>query len=259
MKVLVAMMSHETNTFSPVPTPLERFGNGRQPAENAAAYEQTKGKASTMSGLLDVAEQRGAQIITPIVAGAPPSGPVHDDAYRYISDRICEAASGCDALLLDLHGAMVTQSCADGEGELLLRLRQLFPDIPIAVGLDMHANLYPAMVENSTVIAGYVTYPHVDMYTTGVRAATVLFDFLEGKTRPNLAWGNAPMLPHVMRQGTDDFPNRELQLRVQELENSEALAVSLFTGFPHADIHNAGLRVVVVTDNDMGKAQSMRD
>ena len=259
MKVLVAMMSHETNTFSPVPTPLERFGNGHPPAENKDAYRQIKGKASTMSGLLDVAEKRSAEIITPIAAGAPPSGPVHSDAYRYISDKICEAASGCDALLLDLHGAMVTQSCADGEGELLLRLRQLFPDIPIAVGLDMHANLYPAMVENSTVIAGYVTYPHVDMYTTGVRAATVLFDFLEGKTRPTMAWGNAPMLPHVMRQGTDDFPNRELQLRVQELENSEALAVSLFTGFPHADIHNAGLSVVVVTDNDMGKAQSIRD
>ncbi len=259
MKVLVAMMSHETNTFSPVPTPLERFGNGRSPAENEAAYKQTKGKSSTMSGLLDVAEKCGAEIIAPIAAGAPPSGPVHDDAYRYISDRICEAASGCDALLLDLHGAMVTQSVEDGEGELLDRLRQLYPDIPIAVGLDMHANLYPRMVENSTVITGYVTYPHIDTYETGIRAATVLFDYLEGKTAPTMAWGNAPMLPHVMRQGTDDFPNRELQLRVQDLERSEALAVSLLTGFPHADILNAGLSVVVVTDNDMDKAQSIRD
>ncbi|MEM2961130.1 MAG: M81 family metallopeptidase, partial [Candidatus Bathyarchaeia archaeon] len=26
MRFIIAMMKHETNTFSPVPTPLERFG-----------------------------------------------------------------------------------------------------------------------------------------------------------------------------------------------------------------------------------------
>ncbi len=259
MKVLVAMMSHETNTFSPVPTPLERFGNGRPPAEDDAAYRQLKGKAATMSGLLDVADARGAQIITPIAAGAPPSGPVNSEAYRYMTDRICNAAGGCDALLLDLHGAMVTEDCEDGEGELLSRLRALYPDIPIAVGLDMHANLYPAMVDHSTVITGYQTYPHIDTYETGVRAATVLFDYLEGKVKPTMSWGNVPMLPHVMRQGTDDHPNRELQARARELEGTEALTVSLFTGFPHADITNVGLSVVVVTDDDREKADAIRD
>ena len=75
-----------------------------------------------------------------------------------------------------------------------------------------------------------------------------------------MSWGNAPMLPHVMRQGTDDFPNKELQARAIELEqNGEALAVSLFTGFPHADIHHAGLSVVVTTDNDIDKANAIRD
>ncbi|MBL4680433.1 MAG: M81 family metallopeptidase [Pseudomonadales bacterium] len=31
MKILIAMMSHETNTFSPVHTELERFATGRIP------------------------------------------------------------------------------------------------------------------------------------------------------------------------------------------------------------------------------------
>lgn len=259
IKVLVAMMSHETNTFSPVPTLLERFGNGRAPAEGKSAYRQLKGKSATMSGLLDVADEHGAEIVTPIAAGSPPSGPVDDDAYEYIVGKICESAAGCDALLLDLHGAMVTQSHEDGEGYLLAKLRELYPDIPIAVGLDMHANLYPGMVENATVITGYQTYPHIDNHATGVRAATVLFDHLDGKVSPTMAWGNAPMLPHVMRQGTDDFPNKELQQRVIELEATQALTVSLFTGFPHADITNAGLSVVVVTDNDMQKASAIKD
>ncbi len=259
MKVLVAMMSHETNTFSPVPTLLERFGNGKSPAEFDEAYHHLKGKSATMSGMLDVADEYGAEIVTPIAAGAPPSGPVNQEAFEYMANIICDSAEGCDALLLDLHGAMVTESCEDGEGELLSRLRKRYPDIPIAVGLDMHANLYPGMVENSTIITGYQTYPHIDIYETGVRAARLLFKSLDGKVKPTMAWGNVPMLPHVMRQGTDDLPNKELQRKVKELEATEVLAVSLFTGFPHADIYNAGLSVVVVTDNDPQKAIDVRD
>jgi microcystin degradation protein MlrC len=259
VKVLVAMMSHETNTFSPVPTLLERFGNGKSPPEFDEAYDRLKGKSATMSGMLDVADEYGAEIVTPIAAGAPPSGPVDQKAYEYMANIICEAAEGCDALLLDLHGAMVTELFEDGEGELLARLRERYPDIPIAVGLDMHANLYPRMVDNSTVIAGYQTYPHIDNYETGARAARVLFDSLTGKVKPTMAWGNVPMLPHVMRQGTDDYPNKALQNKAMEFEASEALTVSLFTGFPHADIYNAGLSVVVVTDNDLQKAKSIRD
>lgn len=259
MKVLIAMMSHETNTFSPVPTPLTRFGSGEPPPEGRAALAAAVGRSSTMAGMLSVARETGAAIVTPIAAGAPPSGPVDDDAYRYMTDVICDAIDDCDALLLDLHGAMVTRSLEDGEGELLVRIRRAHPDIPIGVGLDMHANLYPAMVHNATVITGYQTYPHVDMFETGVRAARILFDSLSGKVQPTMVWGNCPMLPHVMRQGTDDFPNRELQKRAKEMEQRDALAVSLFTGFPHADIYNAGLSVVVVTDNDVDKAEALRD
>lgn len=260
MKILLAQMSHETNTFSPVPTPLVRFGNGDlPPPEGADALSFARRGRSTMSGMLHVAENAGMEIITPIAAGAPPSGPVHSDAYQYICQLICDAAANCDALMLDLHGAMVTEDYEDGEGMLLSRLRRLYPDIPIAVGLDMHANLYPEMVQNSTVITGYQTYPHIDGFETGERAAKVLLDYLAGKTNPVMTWGNCPMLPHVMCQGTDDFPNKELQQRVMDMEGSEALTVSLFTGFPHADITNAGLSVVVATDNDKTKAESLRD
>ena len=69
-----------------------------------------------------------------------------------------------------------------------------------------------------------------------------------------MRWGQAPMLPHVMRQGTDDSPNKELQARAIDMEASGALGVSVFTGFPHADIHDAGLSVVVVTDDDAALA-----
>ena len=243
MKVLLAMMSHKTNTFSPVPTDIKRFGEGSQPLEGEAAFNMIRGTGTTMAGLLDVAEQAGATVKTSIAAGARPSGPVSEEAYQYITDTICADAKGCDAILLELHGAMVTQSIGDGEGALLKRLRAEYPGIPIAVGLDMHTNPYPAMVENATFIAGFHTYPHIDMYETGLRSGKVLFDALVGDVTPVMVSGSARMRLHVMRQGTDDFPNKQLQARCIELEQDGALLVSLFTEFPHADIYNAGLSV----------------
>ncbi len=105
-----------------------------------------------------------------------------DAAFEDIAGRIAtRSRAGCDAVLLDLHGAMVTRAHDDGEGELLRRIRAIAPEVPIGVALDMHTNLYPAMGEHATVIAGYQTYPHVDMYETGVRAGRPVFALLAGQ------------------------------------------------------------------------------
>jgi microcystin degradation protein MlrC len=253
-------MKHETNTFSPVPTPLARFARGRaSPPEGREAYESVQGVATGMAAFVALAEAAGAEVVTPIAASAAPSSPVEDGAYEYMCGKIVDAvAQGCDAILLDLHGAMVTQSLEDGEGELLRRIRAVAPDVPIGVALDMHTNLYPAIVDNCTVIGGYQTYPHIDNYETAMRAGKPIFDMLAGKARPTMAWGNRPMLPHVMCQGTDDFPNKEIQARTKEMEASGALVATFFTGFPHADIFNAGSSAVVVTDNDTASPSSTR-
>ncbi|HEV7997443.1 MAG TPA: M81 family metallopeptidase [Stellaceae bacterium] len=261
MRLLIAMMKHETNTFSPVPTPLARFGHGPGPLYGEAAVGAYRGTGTGLGAYLDLAAREGAEIVLPVAAGAAPSGPVEDAAYATITERICEAAAegGFDGILLDLHGAMVTQSLEDGEGQLLKRLRAIDPVTPIAVALDMHANLYDEIVANATVVAGYRTYPHIDTYQTAKLAGEILVRTIRGEARPVMAWGNRPTLPHVMRQGTDDHPNRELQHRCAAMSAEGALCASLFTGFPHADIANAGLSAVVLTDGDRGLAERLRD
>ena len=261
MRLLIAMMKHETNTFSPVPTPLARFGHGPGPLYGEAAVRAYRGTGSGLGAYLDLAERERAEIVLPIAAGAPPSRPVEDAAYEHMAGVICEAVSkgGYDGIMLDLHGAMVTESLEDGEGELLRRIRAVDPATPVAVALDMHANLYDAIVDNATVVTGYRTYPHIDTYDTAKRAGEILLAAMRGAIRPVMAWGNVPMLPHVMRQGSDDHPNQELQARCAAMTTEGALAATLFTGFPHADISNAGLSAVVVTDGDRGLAERLRD
>ena len=261
MKLVIAQMKHETNTFSPVPTPLTRFATGTAlPLEGAAAVAAYRGTGSAIAAFIELAEAAGADYQVAIAANAWPSGPVHDAAFEHIAGRICDAvAAGCDGVLLDLHGAMVTQSHEDGEGELLRRIRAIHPTVPIGVALDMHTNLYEAMVDASTVIAGYQTYPHIDMFETGQRAGRALLALLANRAQPAMAWGRKPMLPHVMRQGSDDSPNQELQARCREMEAQGALCASVFVGFPNADIEFAGLSAVVVCNGDADQAQRWCD
>jgi microcystin degradation protein MlrC len=257
VRLVIAQIKHETNTFSPVPTPLARFAHGlNTPYEGDEVRDAFKGTGTALGAFLDLAERFGAETVLPVAGNAAPSGPVERSAYEYMAGRVVEAtAQGCDAILLDLHGAMVVDGFDDGEGELLRRLRQVAPTIPIGVALDMHTNLSPAMAEYATVLAGYQTYPHVDMYDTGLRAGRPILARLAGKAGATMAFGTRPMLPHVMRQSSLDSPNKEIQERARQMERSGTLAATFFVGFPHADIPIAGASAVVVTDNDYARAR----
>ncbi|OYU65262.1 MAG: hypothetical protein CFE45_44310, partial [Burkholderiales bacterium PBB5] len=57
MKLVIAQMKHETNTFSPVPTDLARFATGTaEPPEGAAAVAAYKGTGSALGAFIELAE-----------------------------------------------------------------------------------------------------------------------------------------------------------------------------------------------------------
>ncbi len=258
-RFVIAMMKHETNTFSPVPTPPKRFG-AHGPAFGAAARMEFQGTNTPLAAFLDLANKADAEIVTPVAADALPSGPVSAEAYEVITDAILKSIeAGCDACFLDLHGAMVTETNDDGEGFLLERIRQAAPGLPIAVALDLHTNLTARMVENCTAMVGYKTYPHVDMYEAGERAGKILIRALDGECDPVMAWDNRPLMPHTLCMGTDSGPMAELVERCRKEEAGGLPAATVFGGFPIADIENAGLSCVVVSDGDRAMAEKLRD
>lgn len=263
MRLLLAEMMHETNTFSPIPTPLEAFsmGTGRAgpvfgTADTLARFEGTN---TSLGGLIQVAREANAEITIPIAGGGAPSGRVADAAFETFADTITEAvAKGCDAVFLALHGAMATASHDDGEGELLRRIRAVAPDMPIAVALDFHTNMSPEMVDHATVIAGYCTYPHIDMAATGLRAGRTLIRALAGEVTPVMRMAKLPMLTHTLKQGHDVPPLQEIMERVVAAEaQGELLLCSVFGGFPMADIPHVGFTVIAVADGDAAKADRL--
>ena len=258
MRFLIAMMKHETNTFSPIPTDLQRF-RAWGLFEGEAVPRAYRGTNHPLAAFLDIAAEVGAEVVTPVAAEAMPSGPVWRQAYDYLTGRILDAlAKGpFDAALLDLHGAMVAQGEPDGEGGLLERMRQIAPDLPIAVTFDMHGNMSERIVANATVINGYKSYPHTDMYATGLHVGRVLMRALKGEAKPEMAWGSLPLLAQTLRMGTADEPMKTMQEMCRALEREPGiLAASVFGGFPMADIAIAGLSAVVVADGSREQAQA---
>src|SRR5260370_14659828 len=117
---------------------------------------------------------------------------------------ICEAAArgGFDGIMFDLHGAMFTEGLEEGEGQFLKRLRAIDPKTPIAVSLDMHANLYDDIIANATVVTGYRTYPHIDAYETGRLAGEILLRAIRGEVPPVTASGHDPLPARVQWAST---------------------------------------------------------
>ncbi len=84
-----------------------------------------------------------------------------------------------DGVYLDLHGAAVSVSFPDAEGELLRRIRNILGSVPLTISLDPHANLTREMVEACDAISPFRTYPHVDMKDAGGRAMHLLLRRIE--------------------------------------------------------------------------------
>lgn len=251
MKILIARLNHETNTFSPVPTPLEAFA----PTYGGAAYRANLGMRTAMAAFIDLAEALGAAIVTPVSAIANPSGPVQAQAYDALTERIVAAAPGCDAILLDLHGAMVAENSSDGEGDLLARVRAAAPGVPVGVALDLHGNITQAIVDNADVVVGFKTYPHIDMYETGQHAGRLLLAMLQGEQRYSVCWRQLPLMSHTLSSTT---LHGAMQRAVQAARSAEEVglpAVSIFAGFSLADIPAPCVSIVsTAIDSPQGRA-----
>lgn len=256
MKIVIAAMAHETNSFSPIRTDLasffQRFDAARVPPDEMirgeAALRATADTNTAFAGMVRAARHAEARIEVPLLANAIPSGPADNGAF----ERMCEAIvsgvrEGCDAVMLALHGAMVAEGCDDPESELASRIRSVLPGVPVAVALDFHANIGRRLIDNVDVLTGYRTYPHVDMAETGERAARTLLAMLRGECAPVIAFEWLPMMPHTAQCSPSREPMKSIMDRAIAAEaGGEVLNASVFGGFPHSDAPETGLSVVVV-------------
>ena len=262
MRIAVGCIGHETNTFSPVATTIDNFKKGSYHRGDAiiAAFRGTR---TITGGFLDVAEQLNLQPVPLLWTFATPSGMVADTAYQTLKSEflaLLQNAGELDGILLDLHGAMVTDELEDVEGDLIQAVREVVGETWIVTTLDLHANITAKMADFSDVIIGFDTYPHIDCYERGFEAGQLLFGMNAGKIRPTMAYRQLPLLTAPPAQCTMKVPMTDVVAALHALETeSGVVTATLSMGFPFADITDAGVSILVTTNGNMALAEAYAD
>lgn len=244
MNILVAGFQHETNTFAPTMASYDSFVRGED-FPGLVRGEAVLGLLNVnlpAAGFINFVRERGHEVTPVIWAGAGASAHVTTDAYERIAGEIVEAAKTqhCDAIYLDLHGAMVAQHLDDGEGELLSRLRAVVePGMKIVVSLDSHANVTQQILSLADGVVAYRTYPHIDMADTGRRAGELLLALMASGRPAHLVARRVPFLIPVNSMSTMMQPARGVYDLLEELE-PRVLSLSFAPGFPAADFAGCG-------------------
>src|SRR6516225_5276876 len=254
---------HETNTFSRVQTDMAMFRQRDFHMENEIPVA-FRGTRSACGATFEAADRFGWTLVHPVSANPNPSGTVTDNAFETVTGMILDAVDAkgpSNGALLHLHGAMVSDSHEDAEGEFLTRLRRrLGPDVPVVVTLDLHANVTQRMADNASALIAYRTYPHIDQYERAWQGAELLERAMKGEIRPTTVIARRPMLYGLDHGRTQRGPMAELIARGEAIENrGEALVVSICAGFSRANIHDVGPSVTVTVNGNMPRGQAIAE
>lgn len=255
MKLFIAGLDTETNTFSPMQTGLEAF------QENLIAYGDATSRpltccSSQMLVWRNAAEEEAWDVVESLCAVAEPGGKTTRAVYESFRATILhdlKAALPVDAVMLALHGACVADGYDDVEGDLIEHVRAVVgPNVPVAAELDLHCHITDRMLSSATMIATYKEYPHTDIEEVASQLFRLMKRTLAGEVRPAMALYDCRMIntfhPHRA-------PLRGIVDRMKALEGQDGiLSVSFGHGFPWGDVEDVGARMLVVTDNDKAKA-----
>ena len=267
MRIAMGGISHETSTFTLVPTNLDSFRE-REYLHGAEITEKFADTNTPVGGFIDGARKHGFELHPTVQAEAFPSGPVARAIFDGILDELVsgiDAVKG-DGVLLDLHGSMVVDPLDsaghldDPEGHILAAVRAVVgADVPILAQLDIHSNVSHRMIEMADVLIGRESYPEIDMAERSRECADVLVRILKQGLRPTMALHQTPMIWGI-NQVTAHSPMKEAIAELHRIEAQAGVVCgSIATAYPLADVPDMGSSVYVVTDNDQQLAQRYAD
>lgn len=256
MRVFIAGLSTETNSFSPLPTGTLGFEEGgvfhgdatRHPLQYATA---------PLHIWREMAEARGWAVIESLSASAQPAGPTVRAVYEGFRDEILSdlrAAGPVDIVLFALHGAMMADGYPDCEGDLITRGREIVPDAVIGGLLDPHCHLTEAMLERATLLVAFKEYPHTDVPERARDLFALAADAAQAKTAPVMRDYDCRM---ILAMPTPSGPMRDFVDAMAAREGHDGLlSLSVAHGFPWGDHSRTGTRTLAICDGDAEQAEA---
>ncbi|MBI3462090.1 MAG: M81 family metallopeptidase [Planctomycetes bacterium] len=259
-RVFLAGVFHETHTFLEGSTRWEDFSVRR-----GEELLSTAGDGSPLAAVVETAAACGWDLAPALDIRATPSATVDDEVIERFWDELQAAARteldrGLDGVFLVLHGAMVSRSCADVEGEILEQLRNL-PDgagVPICGVIDLHANFSRRMAEHADGLIAYRENPHTDAHAAAGDAARLLDRMLRSGRRGRMVWSQPPIVWPPTGTGTGSDPMLALERMAREIEARlpDIAAVNVLGGFAFADTPDTGVSFSAVTFGDTEQARA---
>ena len=259
-RILIAECKQEVSTFNPNGSDYEdfgvRFGN------ELIEYHRTV--RNEIGGALSVLDKRSDVELVPtysaffITSGGTLKGSAWERIASEFLESIRNAASQgpLDGVYFCMHGAMASELEWDPEGYLLQESRKILGEqIPIVLSLDLHGIPTDRMFAHSDAIVAYHTYPHVDFFQTGERAATLLLRILDEALRPVTAKVAIPALVRGDELITETGLFGKCIEQAQRIERSAGgLSAGMFIGNPFTDVPELRTTSFVVMDGEETEA-----
>ncbi|MEU8270618.1 M81 family metallopeptidase [Sphaerisporangium sp. NPDC049002] len=259
VRIAVASLIQETNTFSPRPSTLDDFvAQGLWLGTEAA--DRSAGTNTELAGAVQRIEEAGARPVPIMRAWAMSGGVLDGDGFTSLRRLLLDglvAAGPVDALVLCLHGALVADGEAAADAALAESTRAvLAPGVPLIVTHDLHANVTLRIVRAADALVGFHTYPHVDQGDTGRRAADLALRAAVDGLRPGTVLAKRPMLVPAESQALSDPPMARLRAIADTATGGPILDVSLFPVQPWLDVPELGFGVTVTHNGSPGAASA---
>ncbi len=248
-RIAVVGLAREGNTFGGGVGTIDDFRRGTW-LEGEHIFD-ILGRNDSMAGAIEVAREREVEVV-PVFMARSTSGPsvtkqTHEELRSRVLDGLTAVVDEVDGVYVRLHGAMTAEGCDDVEGDLLTRIRELIGDRPMSASFDLHSHFTAQMAASTPLLAGFLTYPHVDMADTGRRAMTLLLDQLAGTVTAFGGYRQIPMMSASEAHNTTEGPIAEvMRMRDDLVERGELLDGSIFCTQPWLDLPGIGWSVVTV-------------
>lgn len=258
MRIFIASLVTETNTYSPIPTGELSFAE-RLLCRGDGTRKTPSGGNVPLIEWRRMAEAEGHEIVESLAAYAAPAGRTLKATYEKFRAIVVEdlrKAGKIDAVLLFMHGAMVAHGYDDCEGDMAAAVRAVVgPKVPIGMELDLHCHLTELMRTTCNIIITYKEYPHVDGALRAHEVYRLTIAAARGEIKPVIVFHDCRMID-MWRTPVE--PMKSFVAKMASLEGRDGvLSVSFGHGFPWGDVADVGAKMVVITDNDEAKAKSI--
>ena len=257
-RILIAECKQEVSTFNPVLSGYEDF----TVRHGQSILDYHRRVRSEVGGALSVFDATPSVELVPTCSAhfITSGGTLADGAFQRIAGELLasiKAAPPVDGIYFSLHGAMATESEDDPEGYLLAETRKIVGEqVPIVISLDLHGILTDRMLEHSDAAVAFHTYPHVDFFGTGARAAKLLLRIVAGEVKPVTAKVAVPTLVRGDELITETGSIRHAVSAAKVIEQSPGgLSAAMMWGNPFTDVPALASNSFAVTDNDPVRAE----